>query len=324
MNIGTTPRTRTVVAGVVVSALIALGIAVGTGQDADARVDTTATTSSGASTGSASGGGSAGDGSAVTGSASATGSDATGEPSTVSIDSDAIDEAIDALGGQVSVALLNLDTGDSYSSDNTTYDTASIVKVDILAALLHQQDGELSDAQKTLATAMIERSDNASATALLEAVGGEAGLDAVNEVFGLTSTTIGADGLWGLTQTTAADQVRLLEVVFGEDSVLSSDAQDYVASLMEDVIDSQHFGVSAAADAPEDAALKVGYLQRSATGLWDVTSIGRIEVDGQTYLVAVLSDSSASFAAGQSLVESAAQAAVERAASDLSSKASTA
>ncbi len=51
-------------------------------------------------------------------------------------------------------------------------------------------------------------------------IGGEAGLEAFNQLIGLTDTDVGSNGYWGLTQTTAADQIRLLQVVFGEDSVL--------------------------------------------------------------------------------------------------------
>lgn len=45
-----------------------------------------------------------------------------------------------------------------------------------------------------------------------------------------------------------------------------------------------------AADDPAAAELKVGWLQRSATGLWVVNSIGSVERGGRRYLVAVLSD----------------------------------
>jgi hypothetical protein len=211
------------------------------------------------------------------------------------------------------VEVLNLDTGVTASYGEGAFDTASIVKVDILAALLYQaqQDGRsLTASEQSLAKAMIERSDNTSATALFNAIGGEAGLEAFNKTIGLTDTDVGSNGYWGLTRTTTADQIRLLKVVFGTDSVLTSDSQTYMKSLMSNVIDSQNFGVSAAADDADDAALKVGYLQRSATGLWDVTSIGEIEVDGETYLVAVLSDGNASFDGGVALVNQVAQAAV--------------
>jgi beta-lactamase class A len=212
-----------------------------------------------------------------------------------------------------SVAAVDLDTGKSVSSGSGAFDTASIVKVDILAALLYraQQNGTaLTAEQKALATAMIEHSDNDAATALFNEVGGKAGLDALNKTFGLTDTVIGSNGNWGLTQTTTADQIRLLKIVLGNRSVLTASSKAYAVELMSNVETDQNFGVSAAADNSSDAALKVGYLQRSQTGLWDVTSIGRIESGGHTYLVAVLSDSNVSYASGVQLVDAAAKAAV--------------
>jgi len=228
------------------------------------------------------------------------------EPSTAAL------AAIDT-DAEFAVSAVDVETGAILTYGDGSYDTASIVKVDILAALLHQaqQAGRtLTASERALATAMIERSDNSAATALFNAVGGKAGLEAFNDVVGLDDTVVGSNGSWGLTQTTAADQVKLLEVVFGAGSVLTADSQAYEQELMSHVVDSQNFGVSAAADDADDAALKVGYLQRSATGLWDVTSIGEIETGGHTYLVAVLSDGNASYDDGVALVDAVARAAV--------------
>ncbi len=228
------------------------------------------------------------------------------EPSTAALEAIATDASF-------SVAAVEVGTGETLTYGDGSFDTASIVKVDILAALLHraEQDGRtLTASEQRLATAMIERSDNDAATTLFHAVGGKAGLEAFNDVIGLTDTVIGSNGYWGLTQTTATDQLKLLRVVFGADSALSADSRAYVRGLMSNVVDEQNFGVSAAADDADDAALKVGYLQRSATGLWDVTSIGEIEAGGHTYLVAVLSDGNVSFDSGVALVDQVAQAAV--------------
>jgi hypothetical protein len=277
-------------AGLLVSALVAVaGLAVAS-QDSDAATSPTTQTPTTTT--------------APTTPAAAT---VTTEPSTTAL------EAIDT-DADFSVSAVDVDSGETLTYGDGSFDTASIVKVDILAALLHQaqQDGRaLTATERGLATAMIERSDNTAATALFTAVGGKAGLDEFNDVIGLGDTVVGSNGNWGLTQTTAADQLKLLEVVFGEDSVLSADSQAYEQGLMSNVVDSQSFGVSAAADDAGDAALKVGYLQRSATGLWDVTSIGEIEAGGHTYLVAVLSEGNASFDSGVALVDQVAEAVVE-------------
>ncbi|MFJ8793831.1 serine hydrolase [Streptomyces sp. NPDC102462] len=215
-------------------------------------------------------------------------------------------------GARVSAAVLDLDSGERAVHGDAAFDTASIVKVDILAALLLQaQDAgrRLTAAERSYATKMIENSDNDSATALWQGIGGAAGLDAANERLGLTDTTGGDGPLWGLTQTTAADQLTLLHQVFGDDSELSEASRRYLQGLMESVETDQRWGVSAAADGA-GCALKNGWLARSTTGLWDVNSIGRVTVDGTAYLVAVLSKGTSSKARGIDLVETAARAAL--------------
>ncbi|MFF5145789.1 serine hydrolase [Streptomyces sp. NPDC013157] len=215
-------------------------------------------------------------------------------------------------GAKVSAAVLGLDSGDSATYGDSAFDTASIVKVDILATLLLQaQDAgrHLTATEKAYATKMIENSDNTSASQLWDVIGKAAGLDAANKRFGLTSTEGGDGALWGLTQTTAADQLTLLQQVFGDDSKLSEASQAYVQGLMKTVEPDQRWGVSAAADGSE-YALKNGWLARSTTGLWDVNSIGRVTVGGTDYLVAVLSKGTVSQAKGISLVEAAAKAGV--------------
>ncbi|WP_314221956.1 serine hydrolase [Streptomyces zaehneri] len=212
----------------------------------------------------------------------------------------------------VSVAVLDLDSGDDATYGESAFDTASIVKVDILATLLLQAqdaDRRLTAAEKTYATAMIENSDNDSASALWRIIGKAQGLDAANERFGLTDTAGGDDMLWGLTQTTAADQLTLLQQVFGDDSELSEASRTYLRGLMGQIAADQRWGVSAAADG-SSWALKNGWLARSTTGLWDINSIGRVTVDGHDCLVAVLSNGNATQAAGISLVEQVARTAV--------------
>ncbi|MEV6614210.1 serine hydrolase [Streptomyces sp. NPDC051051] len=212
----------------------------------------------------------------------------------------------------VSVAVLDMGTGRSAVHGTGAFDTASIVKVDILAALLLQaQDAgrQLTAREKAYAAAMIENSDNDSATALWNSIGGAAGLDAANLRFGLTGTRGGDGALWGLTRTTAADQLTLLRQVFGTASKLSGASRTYLQGLMGQIAAGQRWGVSAAADGSA-WALKNGWLPRTATGLWDVNSIGRVTSGGHDYLVAVLSDGNGTQAEGIALVEAAARAAL--------------
>ncbi|GAA1362753.1 serine hydrolase [Streptomyces beijiangensis] len=222
----------------------------------------------------------------------------------------AMKSVVPGADAKVSVAVLDVRSGKSATYGTGAFDTASIVKVDILAALLlgAQDDGRSLTAQeKSYATSMIENSSNASATALWDAIGGADGLDAANKRLGLSGTTGGEGPRWGLTRTTAADQLTLLNVVFGSGPVLDASSRAYIKGLMGQVEADQQWGVSAAGSSWE---LKNGWLPRSATGLWDINSIGHVTEGGRSYLLAVLSGGNASQKAGISLVEAAATTAV--------------
>ncbi|MGW4298779.1 serine hydrolase [Streptomyces sp. NPDC004646] len=225
-------------------------------------------------------------------------------------------KAVHARGtSRVAAAVLDLDDADhtpEVHGDAGPFDTASIVKVDILAsALLRARDAGhgLSAAERVQAKAMIEHSDNAAANALWRSIGLAPGLEAANKRLGLTETQGGSGPRWGLTRTTPRDQIRLLRAVFDPDRTTPLDASSraYIRSLMGNVADEQSWGVSAAGS---HEALKNGWLQRNTTGLWDVNSVGRIERGGHRYLVAVLSDGNTSMKDGVALVERAARAAV--------------
>ncbi|WP_405733882.1 class A beta-lactamase-related serine hydrolase [Streptomyces sp. NBC_01537] len=210
-----------------------------------------------------------------------------------------------------SVAVLDMKSGKSAVYGSGSFDTASIVKVDILATLLLQaQDKgrQLTTQEKAYAKVMIENSDNTAASALWKDIGRASGLNAANRRLGLTETTGGSGALWGLTQTTAADQLRLLRVVFGTDSVLDDASQAYIRNLMGQVSSYQDWGVPSASTGDFD--VKNGWLQRSQTALWDINSIGRVTYGGRTYLVAVTSKGSTTMNKGIALVEEAAQTAV--------------
>ncbi|WP_082558751.1 serine hydrolase [Kitasatospora sp. MBT66] len=225
----------------------------------------------------------------------------------------ALHSAVDRAEGAVSVAVTDLGTGQSlsYGGPGHGFATASIVKLDILAALLlRTQDlgSTPTAAQRDLATTMIENSDNDSATGLWDEIGADPGLDAANARFGLTATEAGQDGYWGLTSTTADDQLRLLRQVFTDDSLLSPASRAYIQELLDQVEDDQRWGVGAAAS-NGGFEVKNGWLPRDTDGLWVINSIGRVERDGHELLIAVVSDGNPTDTDGMDLVESVARAA---------------
>lgn len=227
----------------------------------------------------------------------------------------ALAEALHALGGDISVGVTDTATGRSgtYAPGDIDIDTASIVKVAILATLLldAQDHGRtLTGTERALATTMIENSDDPAATTLWHEVGGAWGMARGFSRLGMTRSVPGVNGFWGVTTTTAADQLRLLSDLTVATSPLSSASRAYILSLMRQVEPAQVWGVSAAADSGTTPALKVGWFEHTDTGTWVVNSVGVISHDGHQALVAVLTDHQASLAAGEALADRVAEAAV--------------
>lgn len=210
-------------------------------------------------------------------------------------------------GDDVAVAIENLATGAEASYNGThEFVTASIVKVDILATLLYQlqkHGRRLTPYERSLATAMIEDSDNNSATGLYDQVGGPELMDEANHAFRLRRTTVGTGGYWGLTTTTADDQLQLLRVVCTGRSVLTPASQDYIRGLMGHVETDEQWGVPAAAGRGTRFMVKNGWLPSPDTGLWEINSIGEVTRHGQRLLIAVLSDDDVTEESGIAAVE---------------------
>jgi hypothetical protein len=164
--------------------------------------------------------------------------------------------------------------------------TASIAKVEILAALLArtQSEGGLSSAQQQLATAMIEESDNTAAQTLYEEIGELPALTALDARLRMTQTT--QSWAWGLIETTPRDQLRLLRRVVLHSRFLSRASRRYALDLLEHVDPAQAWGVSSGPGARATVALKNGW--DPSDGIWQVNSIGMISGQGRRYLLAVM------------------------------------
>jgi beta-lactamase class A len=243
-------------------------------------------------------------------------SPSTAAPNTVSATYSHLAAYLSSRGRHAAAGIVDLTTGAKvmYNSSQQ-FETASIVKVDILSTLLWElqnRNGHLTTQQKTLATAMITQSDNNAASALWTQIGKGKGLASANKAFGLTHTTPGSGGSWGLTRTTVADQLRLLTVV-STAGPLSETSRAYVLGLMAKVVKSQRWGVPHAA--PDDSTAvynKNGWLARSTDGYkWIINTIGRIVEPGHNYVVVVLSNYNGTMSSGVSLVQKASDLAVD-------------
>lgn len=182
--------------------------------------------------------------------------------------------------------------------------TASIVKVDILETLLHQTRGRLSTQQRSLARGMIEHSDNDDATILWQQVGGGNEVAAYNRLLGLTATTPDPDGLWGLTTTSASDQVTLVRALLHHSRVLTDAARRYAQHLITHVEADQRWGVSMGPPKHIRIGLKNGWLPVAQDhDRWAVNSIGFVDGHHSSYEIAVITQHDPSESYGIDTIE---------------------
>ena len=191
------------------------------------------------------------------------------------------------------VVVRDLVTGQEYRyRPDERFDSASVVKIAIMAAVLRQADAEQrppSTQERRLLRAMVERSDNGAASTLWNRIGRGAGLDAFLAAAGMTRTEAGPKGYWGVSRVTAADQVLLMSHLTQPTPLLSGASRAYAQRLMGAVDPSQDWGISSGpAAAGAQVQLKNGWLPRGRDG-WAVHSVGHVQGDGRDYLVAVLS-----------------------------------
>jgi len=219
-----------------------------------------------------------------------------------------ITEALKGRASVASVALYDRKTGISCTYDeNRQQDAASVIKTVILGALLFRDQAPLTGEDDTLARKMITASDNASATALWKKLSDLTNPSAPNPVkiqefldaAGMKNTVLDKEGFWGLSQVTAADQLKLLKL-FTDNSatVLPQEARAYALDLMNHVQSDQRWGTPAGAPSNAVVHVKNGWLRRSNNPDvdpydrldWKVNSMGAFTGDDYDYGLVVLTE----------------------------------
>ena len=184
------------------------------------------------------------------------------------------------------------------------YDSASVVKVTILGALLRKaldRHRYLTSTEAAEAHAMITVSDNNAASALWAELGHRY-LQHFLNLAKMKETVLGPGGYWGLTQITAHDEVLLLRLLLHKNRVLDTASRRYALSLMAQVIPSERWGVPAGAPTRLTVHVKNGWLPRATHG-WRIHSIGCFTGRGGGYSIVVLTQNNPSMAYGVSTIE---------------------
>ncbi|MCX5315314.1 serine hydrolase [Streptomyces sp. NBC_00154] len=191
---------------------------------------------------------------------------------------------------------------------DTHFDSASVVKVTVLGALLRQAEEahrKLTPQEVKLTTAMITESDNDATSALWHQIG-SVGFEKFLALADMRHTVPGSGGSWGLTQITAGDELRLMQLLTTENSVLTATSRAYALDLMEHVTPGQRWGVPAGSPASATVHVKNGWLPRATDG-WRVHSVGAFTGSGHDYGMAVLSSGNLTMDYGVATIEGAAR-----------------
>jgi beta-lactamase class A len=213
-----------------------------------------------------------------------------------------------ALRGRVSAVAVGVeDPGEGlqcWLNSSEHFDSASVVKVTILAALLYRtQDWHksLTRTEVAQARAMITESDNDAASDLWADVGRRY-LQHFLDLAGMTHTYLGPGPYWGLTQITASDEMRLLRLLVSKNTMLDVSSRNYALGLMARVIPSQRWGVTAGAPRGLTAHVKNGWLPLAPHG-WRIHSIGDFTGRGGGYSIVVLTQDNPSMSYGIDTIE---------------------
>jgi beta-lactamase class A len=190
--------------------------------------------------------------------------------------------------GDIDAAVYDAETGTTYCYHPALMqDTASIVKVDILATLLAEAQAahrSLSATEGGLAGSMIEDSDNDAASDLWQDEGGASAVARFDARLGLRNTT--PNFAWGLTSTTACDQVVLLRAIAYPDAVLMPASRSYELELMSQVVPGQRWGIPDGVPAGVPVAVKNGWL--AVGDGWQINSDAYVHGGGRDYVVSVM------------------------------------
>jgi len=214
--------------------------------------------------------------------------------------------------GRLSVGVIDATSGAAaWYHAGRRHDTVSIVKMDILAALLYLDQRARKPVGKSsadLAAEMIRDSSDTAAARLWQAIGGRE-MAVANKALLLRNTTWGPAEPWDLMRSTAADQLQLLEDLTGAHSPLHSGGREYAVGLVADGVAGKRWGVAAAASPATAYAVTDG--SRPDPRRWLADSVGVIQRDGHELLIAVLSEGNRSQAVGTRVVRVAVLAAAK-------------
>ncbi len=164
---------------------------------------------------------------------------------------------------------------------------ASSAKVPIMLTfftMTESQGREPDGDEMYLLTTMIENSNNDSAQALFDVIGGAPAMSNFMQSVGVPGLRPDPDA-WGWSTVSPMAMVRLLTMLH-DGKVLNAQDRATALNLMENIESDQQTGVGDTAPQGATVAMKDGWVQ-GPDGLWAMNSSGIVTVGHETYIIAV-------------------------------------
>ncbi len=192
-----------------------------------------------------------------------------------------------------------------YLNADQSHHANSIIKVDILAAYLYQVQGThlpISADNRLRLARMIEDSNNDDATYFYKIIGSCQGLTRFNSLIPLRATVPVCPSAtfygWGLTATTASDQVTIMNLFAPGSTLLTVGSRNLGLSYLTHVSPSTTWGVGYARARGDVIAFKNGWSPLTSLSSWEMNSVGWVVGTNRNYQVAILISGNPSYAYG--------------------------
>lgn len=180
---------------------------------------------------------------------------------------------------------------------------ASSAKVPIMLTFLtmtESQGREPNDEEMYFLQTMIENSNNDSAQALFDEIGGVGAMSAFLRSVHISGFN-GDPDAWGWSTIAPMAMVQMLTLLH-EGKVLTAQDRALALNLMEHIESDQQIGVGSTAPAGATVAMKDGWVP-APDGLWAMNSSGIVTVGNETYIIAVYSQHQQSLDDGWAITE---------------------
>jgi hypothetical protein len=195
---------------------------------------------------------------------------------------------ISSRSNTVSIGVYDANTGKTYTyNPSKTYQTASIVKMSMLADVLYKKI-PLSSYENSLLTKMIENSDDSAASSIWVQLGSDKNVQTFFRTAGMTNTIAGTGGWWGFTTTNVLDQLTMMKYFAYPNTLLNNSQREYGLNLMRNVVWDQRWGTGYGIPSGVNVALKNGWSNTNQPYNWRINSVGYINGQGKNYVIAVL------------------------------------